>query len=103
MMERIVYIARLKLDMVQGYKEAHQQVWPELIEAGTRAGIRNHSCFVRGNAVIIYLETEDYAATARELSEKDVVKRWNAYMADYFDGSIQAQQAEPWEEVFHMD
>ncbi len=102
-MERIAYIMRLKPDMVQAYKEAHQQVWPELIEAGNRAGIRNHSCFVRGNTVIIYLETEDYAAAARELAEKDVVKRWNAYMADYFDGSIQAQQSEPWEEVFHMD
>ncbi len=102
-MERIVYIMRLKPDMVQAYKEAHQHVWPDLIEAGSRAGIRNHSCFVRGNAVIIYLETEDYAAAVWKLSEKDVVKRWNAYMSDYFDCGIQAQQSEPWEEVFHMD
>lgn len=42
-MERIAYIMRLKPDMVQAYKKAHRRVWPELIEAGTRAGIRNHS------------------------------------------------------------
>ena len=44
-MERIAYIMRLKPDMVQAYKEAHQHVWPELIEAGNESGSQESQLF----------------------------------------------------------
>ena len=102
-MERIVYMARLKPDKVEGYRKAHQEVWPELIREATRSGIKNHGCFLRGPDLIIYMETESYQQTLADLNAKAVVRKWDAYMSEFFDPAFPSQELEPWDEVFHMD
>lgn len=100
-MQRIVYMARLQPDKVELYKKAHEQVPTKVIEEATECGIRNHSCFLRGRDLIIYLETDSYEETEKGLLVKPATQDWERRMAGYFDGSLSLQ--EPWEEVFHMD
>ena len=69
-MDRIVYMARLKADKVEGYKKAHETVWPQLISEATLSGIRNHGCFLRGQDLIIYLETDSYQRTLADFNAK---------------------------------
>jgi L-rhamnose mutarotase len=102
-MERIVYMARLRADKVEDYKQAHKNVWVELIKEASQSGIKNHGCFLRGRDLIIYLETQDYEKTQKEFAAKDVTRRWDQYMAEFFDPMFPSQELEPWEEVFHMD
>jgi L-rhamnose mutarotase len=102
-MQRIVYMARLKPDKIEAYKRAHQHVPVELIEEASQCGIVNHSCFLRGTNLIIYLETENYDRTREALVNKVITQKWDAEMADYFDPAFPAEDGSPWEEVFHMD
>ena len=101
--DRTVYMARLKADKVEGYKKAHETVWPQLIKEATLSGIRNHGCFFRSQDLIIYLETDSYQRTLADFNAKQAVMRWNTYMSEFFDPLFPAQAMEPWEEVFHMD
>lgn len=102
-MERIVYMARLCPEKVEGYRKAQQEVWPELISEATKSGVKNHGCFLRGCDLVIYLETENYEQTLADLNAKAVVKKWDASMSEFFDPGFPSQESEPWDEVFPMD
>jgi len=102
-MERIFYMARLKPEKVEDYRRVHQTVWPELITEATRSGIKNHGCFLRGRDLIIYLETDSYQNTLADFNAKEVVKKWDSFMSEFFDLTFPSQEFEPWDEVFHMD
>lgn len=82
------------------YLEAHRHVWPELIEAARRAGIRNHSVFLRGNDLFLYAEADNPEAALSEFLQTDVKRRWDAAMQPYIEPQSKAAR---WQEVFHFD
>ena len=95
---RAAYILLVCPDKTEQYQRAHQEVWPELIEAASKFGIRNHSVFMHGRTLFVYVEADDIEEATRKLLEQPVKKRWDADMSDLLDpGSV------PLEEVFHMD
>ena len=95
---RAAYILMVQPDKTEQYRRAHQEVWPELIQEASRAGIRNHSVFMHGRTLFVYVEADDIEKATRELLAQPVKKRWDAYMSDLLEpGSV------PLEEVFHME
>jgi L-rhamnose mutarotase len=84
--------------MRAAFLRAHQEVWPELIEAASKAGIRNHSVFLHGRTLFVYVEADDVAEATRRLKTQPVKQKWDAYMSALLEpGSVDL------EEVFHMD
>jgi L-rhamnose mutarotase len=96
-------MARLKPDKVDEYYQAHLHVPQEVIEEARECGISNHSCFMRGREVIIYLETASYDRTREAFVDKIATHKWDKWMADLFDPTFGDQADEPWKEVFHME
>jgi len=90
----------LKPGCEPAYLAAHEAVWPELIEAATEAGIRNHSVFNRGLELFVYIEAEDVDASLEALSKREVKQRWDAKMAELLDP---ARPPITLAEAFHMD
>jgi L-rhamnose mutarotase len=41
------------------YIDSHRNVWPELIAAAHASGIRNHSVFLHGDTLFLYLDADD--------------------------------------------
>jgi len=99
-MQRITMTLKLKPECREEYLEAHRHVWPELIEAARRAGIRNHSVFLRGDTLFLYAEAEDPQASLDEFLSDGVKRRWDAAMQPLLDPQ---QEAAGWQEVFHFD
>jgi L-rhamnose mutarotase len=97
-MQRAAYNLTIREGMEEQYRQTHRAVWPELIEAASRCGVRNHSCFVNGRTVLVYIESENLADTYARLGEEPVKRRWDQFM-----GQILEPQSLPFEEVFHMD
>lgn len=105
--ERVCFLLRLKPDRVQDYLQAHQTVWPEMLDALRDAGWANYSLFVDPeNALVVgYLETEDFAAANARMSATEINAKWQATMADYFeapDGSTPDQAMHRLTEYFHL-
>lgn len=97
-MQRTAYTLTIREGMEELYRIAHRAVWPELIEAASRCGVCNHSSFVNGRTVLVYLESDNLPDTYVRLSNEPVKQRWDRFMADVLETGIL-----PFDEVFHMD
>lgn len=65
------------------YIKRHDEIWPEMKELLTKAGIRNYTIWNVGNTLFGYYECIygiDFASKTQAGSE--VVARWDEYMKD---------------------
>jgi L-rhamnose mutarotase len=97
-MQRAAYILTIRDGMEDRYRETHRAVWPELIAAASRSGVCNHSSFVNGRTVLVYIESENITDTYARLGNEPVKQRWDQFMAEILEPGTLA-----FEEVFHMD
>ena len=108
-MERVCFLARVRPERLDEYRERHEQVWPEMLVALREAGWGNYTLFLAEDGLLIgYLETDDYQAALGRMAQTDVNERWQAEMTPYFAGAGEASQApdrrfERIAEVFHLD
>lgn len=88
-MERMCYILRVKPELMDEYREAHDNIWPELLEAMREAGQHNYSLFMTDDGLAIgYFEAEDMAASIKRLEATDVSQRWEQSMARFFEAGL---------------
>jgi L-rhamnose mutarotase len=104
MMQRHAFKMRLNPGMEAEYTRRHDEIWPDLVELLSEAGISNYSIHLdrETNTLFGYLERrEDHAMD--ELPNHPVMKRWWAYMGDIMatnpDGS---PVAIPLAETFYL-
>jgi L-rhamnose mutarotase len=103
--ERVCFLARVRPDRLDEYRERHKSVWAEMREALAKAGWGNYSIFLAEDGLLIgYLETDDYQAALNAMAATDVNKRWQAEMSDFFvaDG-LPDQSFLRIAEIFHLD
>jgi L-rhamnose mutarotase len=105
-MQRICFCLQVKRERLAEYKSRHREVWPEMLDALSRAGWRNYSLFLRDDGLLIgYLETDDFDRALKEIAKTDVNSRWQREMAPFFVASNAArpdEQMQPLPEVFHL-
>ena len=107
-MKRVAFLLKVKQDKLAEYKEHHQRVWPEMLDALRRAGWGNYSLFLRDDGLMVgYFETPDnFQAALDGMAREAVNQRWQDFMAPYFEGVGGAhadQMMQELEEVFHLD
>jgi L-rhamnose mutarotase len=86
------------------YKQRHDEIWPEMLEALRAAGIRNYNIFRYGLTLFGYFETDDLARTQAALAESDVNARWGEWMAPIMKIDIDPATSFPFllPKQFHM-
>ena len=103
--ERVCFLARIRPERLEEYRERHEHVWPEIREALAKAGWGNYSLFLADDGLLVgYLETDDYAGALDAMAATDVNARWQAEMAGFFvaDGPPD-QSFLRLDEIFHLD
>jgi L-rhamnose mutarotase len=104
-MERVCFLLQVRPEKLEEYVQRHQEVWPEMLEALSRAGWGNYTLFHREDGLVVgYLETESFAEALAGMDGTEVNERWQAEMASFFDlGERRPDQAmAPLEEFFHL-
>lgn len=86
-MKRIGFLLKVRKDKIEEYKERHKAVWPEMQEALTRTGWHNYSLFLTEDGLLFgYFETPDSLQAAIDgMSKEEVNKRWQDWMAPFFE------------------
>ena len=105
-MERVCFLLKVRADCLAEYRQAHREVWTEMLDALSRTGWRNYSLFLRDDGLLVgYLETDDFAAALAGMASSEVNARWQATMQPYFealDGLRPDEGLLRLEEVFHL-
>ena len=65
MTQRSAFVLEVRPERIDEYVEAHGKVWPEMLDALRRAGIRNYTIFRNGTQMFGYFESDDLEAASR--------------------------------------
>jgi L-rhamnose mutarotase len=106
-MKRFGFVFRMKPEMKDEYKKAHDEIWPDMAAAIRQSGIHNYSIFFRKDGTLFgYLESEDPEKAFEHLGGQEVNTRWQKAMDKFFvksDPDLLGPEVEAIEEVFHLD
>ena len=104
-MIRNAFKMKLKPGMVEEYKKRHDEIWPELSQAHTDAGIFDYSIYFDEESLTLFAFqklTDDN--TADGLKDLEIVQQWWGHMADLMETHPNKMPVfKPLAEVFHMD
>ena len=103
MTQRTGFVLRVRPDKIDEYVNAHANVWPEMREALSSAGIRNYTIFRAGTEVFGYFEAEDLEAAGRYLAAQEVCTRWQNAMADLLEERVPDSGPPALEQIFRLD
>jgi len=86
------------------YKKRHDEIWPDMLETLTDAGISNYNIFRHGLTLFGYFETDDLEATKTKLAKSQANTRWGEYMAPIMKIEIDPTTGFPYllPKQFHM-
>ena len=94
---------KLRPGSYSGYKKAHDEIWPELVELTNSSGVQNYSIFLHGQTLFAYLETEDPEAIDT-MKDNELTWKWWRYMQPLMECNEDASPViEVIPQVFHMD
>ena len=104
-MRRNAFKMKLKPGFEAEYKKRHDEIWPELSQVLSEAGIKDYSIFLDEETHTLFaIQKLEQGSTEMALPDNPVVKKWWAYMADIMDTNPDNSPVSgPLIEVFHMD
>ena len=104
-MANYAWVLEVRPGHEEEYKQRHDDIWPEMLEALRDAGIRNYNIYRHGLALFGYFETDDLDATRRALANSAVNARWAESMAPLMKIDIDPRTNFPYllPLQFHMD
>lgn len=104
-MIRNAFKMKLKPGFVEEYQKRHHEIWPELKEALTEAGIRDYSIFLDEESLTLFaIQKLSDDHRSNELPHLPIMKKWWEYMKDIMEtNEDNSPIAQPLTEVFHMD
>lgn len=104
-MERVCFTFEIRPGTEAEYKQRHDDIWPELVEAIENAGFANYSLFRRGTTIVAYAECHPDVATAfGKLAPQEVNARWSKWFEDVIVSLTDENGELYWlEEVWHLD
>jgi L-rhamnose mutarotase len=106
--DRVGFLLKVRRDRIDGYKEHHRKVWPDMLAALQRHGWGNYSLFMRPDGLLFgYVEVpESFERSLAGMAKEEVNARWQAFMVPYFEnlgGGRPDENMRQLTEVFHLD
>jgi len=104
-MKRMAFKMKLLPGMMAEYKKRHDEIWLELKQLLSEAGVRDYSIFLDEETNTLFaVQKQEGASGSQDLGTTAIVQRWWAYMADVMETNPDSSPVSiPLVEVFHLD
>ena len=104
-MQKVAFTMQLKSGFEEEYKKRHDEIWEELANLISEAGINDYSIFLDSDTLKLFAVHKLNADhTSDSLAEKAIMKKWWAYMGDIMETNADSSPiVQPLSMVFHMD
>ena len=96
---------KLKPGFEEEYKKRHDEIWPELAEELTRAGVSDYSIYLDEETLTLFaVQRLSENNTSANLPNTEIVKKWWDYMSDIMEvNPDNSPVVNELKEVFHQD
>lgn len=105
-MSRLCLVFKIKPELKNKFIEDLDNIWPELVRAIKKVGLRNYSLFYKKDGTIIaYMESDDPIKSLDELGKRDIRTKWEKHVEKYFvekDETSLGPVSEILEEIYHL-
>jgi L-rhamnose mutarotase len=103
--DQYAWVLEVRPGHEEEYKKRHDEIWPEMVEALKKAGVRNYSIFRYGLTLFGYFETDDIAKTISALGKDPVNARWARSMTPLMKIEVDERTGFPFllPKQWHMD
>ena len=99
---RSAWVMKLKPGQEAEYKRKHDEIWPEMLEAMKREGVRTFSIYRNGLDLFAYMERD--AAPSPDDKPTELTWRWWEMMAPYMETNPDFSPVQrPVEEMFNFE
>lgn len=104
-MQRHAFKMKLKAGFEEEYKKRHDEIWPELKQILSEAGVHDYSIFFDEETLTLFaVQKREDSYDDKEVASNAVVRKWWEYMKDIMETNPDhSPVATPLQEVFHMD
>lgn len=104
-MRRHAFKMKLKPGFEEEYKKRHDEIWPELEDLLSKAGISDYSIYLdEETSTLFAFQKLDGGFDEEEVVNHPVVRKWWDYMQDIMETHPDNSPVEvTLKEVFHMD
>jgi L-rhamnose mutarotase len=104
-MGKIAFKMKLKPGMKAEYITRHAEIWPELKQLLTGAGVSDYTIFLDEETNTLFgVQMTSGAEGSQDLGKLDIVQRWWKHMADIMETNPDNSPVTvPLETVWHMD
>lgn len=104
-MERVCFTFEIYPDKQEEYKQRHDEIWPEMVDALKESGFSNYTLFRRDTTIYAYVECQpDKEMAFERMGSTEVNQRWSEWFQDVIvkltDDEGRLLFAE---EVWHLD
>jgi L-rhamnose mutarotase len=83
-MKQVCYIQKIKPELKEEYKKAHDKIWPEYIKVLKDAGLNNSSTFFKKDGtIILYTECENPVESFSKIAASPFNTKWQKEMDKY--------------------
>ena len=73
-MSNYAWVLEVRPGYEEEYKKRHDELWPEMKEMLSDAGIRNYNIFRHGLTLFGYFETDDLQKSIKHITESEINK-----------------------------
>ena len=95
-MSHYAWVLEVRPGYEEEYKKRHDEIWPDMVEMLSEAGLRNYNIFRHGLTLFGYFETDDLKKSIDHIAKSEVNKKWGEYMAPIMKVEIDPQTNFPY-------
>ena len=95
-MSHYAWVLEVRPGYEEEYKKRHDEIWPEMVEMLSEAGLKNYNIFRHGLTLFGYFETDDLKKSIDHIAKSEVNKKWGEYMAPIMKVNIDPQTNFPY-------